>query len=109
MGSAHWGCCAAAKRWASVQDDACRLAGQWVQPPFRGDDGSKRHILFQSGLMLDFALKGRDEAAKAALAEFAAACKARNGSAARQAIGKLEEALAAALQKLVAYEQELAR
>jgi hypothetical protein len=76
---------------------------------FRGDDGSKRHILFQSGLMLDFALKGRDEAAKAALAEFAAACKARNGSAARQAIGKLEEALAAALQKLVAYEQELAR
>lgn len=76
---------------------------------FRGDDGSKRHLLFQSGLMLDFALKGRDDAAKAAIAEFAAACKARNGIAAKQAIGKLEDALAAALQKLVAYEQELAR
>lgn len=76
---------------------------------FRGDDGSRRHILFQSGLMLDFALKGRDENAKAALAEFAAACKARNREAAKTAITKLEEALAAAQQKLVAYEQELAR
>lgn len=76
---------------------------------FRGDDGSKRHILFQSGLMLDFALKGRDDAAKAAIGEFTAACKARDGIAAKQAIGKLEDALAAALQKLVAYEQELAR
>lgn len=105
-----------------IQSDAAHYARQDIQNggvsdckalcknfSFRGDDGSKRHILFQSGLMLDFALEGRDEAAKVALAEFAAACKARNGIAAKQAIGKLEEALAAALQKLVAYEQQLAR
>jgi len=74
-----------------------------------GDPAARRHAQFQVGLMLDFALQGRDDAAKAASNAFADACKHGDKAAAQKALAALEEALAAAQAKLVAYQQELAR
>lgn len=74
-----------------------------------GAPAARRHAQFQVGLMLDFALQGRDDAAKAATNAFADACKHGDKAAAQKALAALEEALAAAQAKLVAYQQELAR
>lgn len=74
-----------------------------------GDPAARRHAQFQVGLMLDFALQGRDGAAKAAIDAFADACRRGDKAAAQKALAALEEALAAAQAQLVAFQQELAR